>query len=101
MSTLPNVKCHVTFDILRNSHCFEIPENLMKRTSCLVALIVIVSATILLGQTAIPIPGQRGGGEGQGQRGGCRVGKSDVEAPAQAPVKQVVTPISSAVVVTS
>jgi Alpha/beta hydrolase domain len=77
----------------------------MRRISVLVGFIVVLSATIILGQTAIPIPGQRGaGGQGQrggeGQRGGGRGGQRGAEAAAPAPVKQVVAPIATAVEVT-
>ena len=84
---------------MQDSSNFEMsPEegmNLMKRSAgntTLAIFVVAISATIILGQTAIPIPGQRGGDQGQRGRG--------AEAPAAEPVKQVAAPIATAVEVT-
>jgi hypothetical protein len=71
----------------------------------LVAIGLAMSAMIIFGQTAIPVPGQnpaQGAGQGQrgeGQRGG-RGGQRGAEAAPAAPVKQVVAPIATAVEVT-
>jgi len=77
----------------------------MKLANCFVAFILAITSVALLAQTPIPIPGQRGGGQGQrggeGQRGGGgRGGQRGGEAAAPAAVKQVVAPIATAVEVT-
>jgi hypothetical protein len=70
----------------------------MKWTNRLAGFIALISATIILGQTAIPIPGQRGGDPSQ-RGGGGRGGQRGAEAPAE-PVKQAVAPIATAMEVT-
>src|SRR5438552_14749494 len=62
----------------------------MKAT--ILAFITAISATVILAQTPIPIPGQRGGGDGQRGRGGQRGAEA-----APTPIKQVVAPIATAV----
>src|SRR5262245_13918554 len=71
------------------------------RNIAAIVFIFAITAVIVFGQTPIPIPGQNPAQTGgQGQRGGGgRGGQRGAEA-APEPVKQVVSPIATAVEIT-